>query len=312
MKVVFMGTPDFAVPCLNMLIKEHEVVAVFTQPDKPKGRGKKVQMTPVKELAVEHNIPVYQPVRIKKGDSTDILREINPDIIIVIAYGQLLSQAILDIPKCGCVNVHASLLPSYRGSAPINWAIVNGETKSGVTTMFMDIGMDTGDMILKDEVEITETTTAGELYAELMTLGGKTLKNTMDMIEAGNAPREKQDHELASHAPLMNKEMSIINWNKTAKEINCLIRGFNPWPVAISSYTDLKMKVFKSTVLGETKKGKPGEIVAVSKDGIDVMTGEGVLRLEEIQFPNKKRMTVSQYILGNDVKTGVVLGEENE
>jgi len=312
MKVVFMGTPDFAVPCLDMLIKEHEVVAVFTQPDKPKGRGKKVQMTPVKELAVEHDIPVYQPVRIKKGDSADILREMNPDIIIVIAYGQLLSQEILDIPKHGCVNVHASLLPAYRGSAPINWAIVNGETKSGVTTMFMDIGMDTGDMILKDEVEITETTTAGELYAELMTLGGKTLKNTMDMIEAGTAPREKQDDALACHAPPMNKEMSVIDWSKTAKEINCLIRGFNPWPVAISSYTGLKMKVFKSTVLGEVKKGNPGEVVAVSKEGIDVMTGDGILRLEEIQFPNKKRMTVSQYILGNDVKTGVVLGDENE
>ena len=219
MKVVFMGTPDFAVPCLDVLIKNFEVQGVFTQPDRPKGRGKKLAMSPIKERAIESGIPVYQPEKIKKSSDIQVLKDLSPDIIVVVAYGQLLSQEILDIPRFGCINVHASLLPKYRGAAPINWAIVNGEKETGVTTMYMARGLDTGDMIFKDSVEITDTMTAGQLHDILSEKGGDIILKTLKAIESGKCPREVQDDSLSCYASMIDKDMAVVDWTKTAFEI---------------------------------------------------------------------------------------------
>lgn len=309
MRVVFMGTPDFAVPCLDILINNYDVQAVFTQPDRPKGRGKKLSMSPVKKRAIESNIPVYQPERIKKSDEIQILKDMNPDVIVAVAYGQILSEEILNIPRFGCINVHASLLPKYRGAAPINWAIVNGDKETGVTTMYMAKGCDTGDIIYKDVVEITSTMTAGELHDLLSEKGRDLILKTLKAIEENNCPREAQDDSLSSHAPMMNKEMAIIDWNKPATEINCLIRGFNPWPVATTTIKGEKLKIFSSTVTDIEATGKPGEIVNVTKEGIYVNCSDVLLLLNEIQMPNKKRMTVEQFILGNTIQENTILGE---
>lgn len=221
-----MGTPDFAVPTLKRLIEEHEVVGVFTQPDKPKGRGQKMQYTPVKELALQHNIPVYQPKSIRKEkEYIDILKKLSPDVGVVVAFGQILPKEVLDIPKYGCINVHASLLPKLRGAAPINWSIINGDNVTGITTMQMDVGLDTGDMLLKEEVEILDTDTAGTLHDKLMVVGAELLIKTLKAIEDGSIKPEKQDDSLSSYAPMLNKELGHIDWNKDAREVFNLIRG---------------------------------------------------------------------------------------
>ncbi|MFL8632575.1 methionyl-tRNA formyltransferase [Clostridioides difficile] len=309
MKIVFMGTPDIAVPCLQKIIDEkYEILGVVTQPDKPKGRGKKLGMSPVKELAIENNIPVYQPVKARDKEFIDKIKSLNPDVIVVVAFGQILPKEILEIPKLGCINVHVSLLPKYRGAAPINWVIINGEEKTGVTTMYMDEGLDTGDMILKTEVNLDENITAGELHDKMMNIGAETLKETLRLIEEGNAPREVQNHEEFSYAPIMNKSLGNIDFSKSAREIHNLVRGVNPWPSAYTTYNDVIMKVWKTKVLDEKSTKDVGTIVDVSKDGIKVSTIDNVLLIEEIQMPNKKRMLVGEYIKGNTIETGLVLG----
>ena len=310
MKVVFMGTPDFAVPCLQAIIDEgHEVLAVVTQPDKPKGRGKKMSMPPVKELALKYDIKVYQPQRVKTDEFVNILKDINPDIMVVVAFGQILSKDILDIPKYGCINVHASLLPKYRGAAPINWVIINGEKTTGVTTMYMDVGLDTGDMILKKEMNIEIDETAGELHDKMMYVGADVLKDTLKLIESKSAPREKQDDNESSYAPIMDKNLGNIDWSKKSEEIYNLIRGTNPWPSAYTKYNNETMKIWKSEILDKKSNTNPGTILNVDKKGIEVATGDSVLLLKEIQMPGKRRMSVEDYIKGNDININSVLGE---
>ncbi|WP_300278986.1 methionyl-tRNA formyltransferase [Peptacetobacter sp.] len=308
MKVVFMGTPDIAVPCLQKIIDEkHEVLAVVTQPDKPKGRGKKMAMPPVKELAVEHNIEVYQPLKARDKEFIKTIEKINPDIIVVVAFGQILPKELIEIPKYGCINVHVSLLPKYRGAAPINWVIINGEEKTGVTTMYMDEGLDTGDMILTKEFKLDDKITAGELHDKMMIEGAKLLKETMDLIEEGKAPRIAQNHEEFTYAPIMDKELGHIDFNKSSKDIHNLVRGVNPWPSAYAMYNEGKMKIWKTEVLDEKSDKKPGTIISTDKLGIRVSTNDGVILIKEIQMPNKKRMPVSEYIKGNSIEEGVVL-----
>lgn len=309
MKVVFMGTPDIAVPCLQKIIDEgHEVIGVVTQPDKPKGRGKKLGMSPVKELALKYDIPVYQPIRARDDEFVQTLKHLNPELIVVVAFGQILPKAILDIPKLGCINVHVSLLPKYRGAAPINWVIINGEQKTGVTTMYMDEGLDTGDMILKSEVDLDDNITAGELHDKMMEIGADTLKQTMDLIEKGCAPREPQNHDEFSYAPIMNKSLGNIKWNNSAKEIHNLVRGVNPWPSAYTIYNGDTMKIWKTEVLGERSDKTPGTILKVDKDGIRISTEDNIILVKEIQMPGKKRVLVSEYIKGNTIESGAILG----
>lgn len=309
MKIVFMGTPEIATGCLQKIIDEkYEVIGVVTQPDKPQNRGKKLGMPPVKELALKYDIPVYQPVKAREESFVETLKELNPDVIVVVAFGQILPKEILDIPKLGCINVHVSLLPKYRGAAPINWVIINGESKTGVTTMYMDEGLDTGDMILKTEFDLDDEITAGELHDKMMVLGAQTLKETLDLIEKGCAPREKQNHDEFSYAPMMNKALGNIDWNKSAKEIHNLVRGVNPWPSAYTTYDDKTMKVWKSRVLGETSDKTYGTILKVDKEGMRVSTKDNVILIEELQMPGKKRVLVSEYIKGNSIESGKVLG----
>ncbi len=308
MKIIFMGTPEFSVPPLQKLINEFEVCAVFTQPDRPKGRGKNLAMSAVKQLAISHNIPVYQPLRLKKNEEMiELIKNIQPDFIVVVAFGQLLPKEILDIPKYGCVNLHASLLPKYRGAAPINWCIINGETKSGNTTMLMDVGLDTGDMLLTEEVELTNTITAGELHDILSSSGGELLVKTIKGIINNEIEPVKQDNEGSCYASMLGKEMAAINWEKSSLGIHNFIRGLNPWPIAYTLYEDRVMKIYKSKVIDEESNKCIGSIIEVSKLGIKVATGNGVLLIEEIQFPGKKPLKVKDYIIGNKIDEGVVL-----
>lgn len=309
MKIVFMGTPEFAVPCLQKIIDEgHEVLAVVTQPDKPKGRGKKLAMPPVKELALKYNIDVYQPVKAREESFVEKLKEINPELIVVVAFGQILPKSILDIPKFGCVNVHASLLPKYRGAAPLNWVIINGEEKTGVTTMYMDVGLDTGDMILKSEIPLDDEITAGELHDKMMIDGANVLKETIDLIAQGKAPREKQNDDETCYSPIMDKTLGNIDWKKSAKDIHNLVRGVNPWPSAYTTYENQTMKIWKTKVVDKNSDKAPGTILKVDKEGIEVNTGNGVIQISEIQMSGKKRMVVSEYIKGNTISTDIVLG----
>lgn len=308
MKIVFMGTPDFAVPSLKELINKYGVEAVFTQPDRPKGRGKKLAFSPVKEEALKHDIKVYQPEKLKnEKEMIEMLKEMNPDFIIVVAFGQILTKEVLDIPKYGCINLHGSILPMYRGAAPINWAIMNGEKVSGNTTMLMDVGLDTGDMLLKDEVEITDNMTAGELYDILKERGGKLLVNTIEGLVNNTITPEKQSDE-TFYAKMLNKEMAKIDWSKSAKDINNMIRGLNPWPVAHTLYDGSTMKIFESEVINKNSKEENGKIISVSKKGIEVSTGDGILLIKKMQFPNSKPLTVEQYINGHEVNKEFILG----
>lgn len=307
MKIVFMGTPDFSVPSLKKLIDTYEVCAVFTQPDKPKGRGKKMAFSPIKEVALEHDIPVYQPVKLKDDrECIEELKKLKPDFIIVVAFGQILTQEVLDIPKYACINLHASLLPMYRGAAPLNWAIIKGEKVSGNTTMLMEIGLDTGDMLLKNEVEITEDMTAGELHDLLMNSGGDLLVETIEGLVNKTITPKKQEGE-TFYAKMLNKDTGKINWNSTAKDIHNLIRGLNPWPIAHTTYEGQSMKIYKSKALNENSNKEPGTIIKVDKEGLRVSCSEGVLLIEKVQFPNGKPLTIEQYINGNPIKENIKL-----
>lgn len=302
MRIVFMGTPDFAVPSLQMLIDRGEnVCAVFTQPDKPKGRGHKLQAPPVKELALAHNIPVYQPATLRAEEPQRLLSELAPELIVVAAYGKLLPKAVLDLPKYGCINVHGSLLPKYRGAAPIQWAVINGEEMTGVTTMYMGEGMDTGDMLLKAETPIGPEETAGELFDRLMILGAQLLGETLDALAAGVLQRVPQDEAQATKAPMLSKELSTLKFHRPASELHDLIRGLNPWPCAVVELGGKRLKLLASKVVGES--GAPGEVVQ-REDGMVVFCGEGALLITELQTETGKRMGSAEYLRGHPIAPG--------
>lgn len=308
MNIVFMGTPDFAVPSLKKLIEKHNVMAILTQPDKPKGRGKKMAYSDVKEEGIKHDIPIYQPVKLKDDrELIEKLKEMNPDFMIVVAFGQILTKEVLDIPKYGCINLHGSLLPMYRGAAPINWAIINGEKVSGNTTMLMDVGLDTGDMLLKDEVEIPEDMTAGELYDILKERGSDLLLDTIEGVVNNTIVPEKQTDE-TFYAKMLNKDIAVISWDKCAEKIHNLIRGLNPWPIAYTDYKEERMKVFESEVLNEKTSKTPGTILEVSKKGMKVACKDSVLLVKKVQFPNKKPLTIAEYINGHEIEENIILG----
>ena len=305
MNIVFMGTPDFAVPSLKALIDEFGVKAVYTQPDRPKGRGKKLAMSPVKEVAVENNITVFQPNSLRKEpEAVEALKALEPDFIIVVAFGQILPKEVLDIPKYACINLHGSLLPKYRGAAPIQWSVINGEKIAGNTTMLMDVGLDTGDMLLKDEVEITRYMTSGELYEKLKNRGANLLVETIKKMQKGEITPIKQNDEESCYAPMLNKEMTKIDWNKSAEVIHNHIRGLNPWPVATTQYEDKTMKIYESDFEEGKSDKEVGTIVEVNKKGIKVATSNGVLIIKKLQFPNGKPLMVQDFLNGNTIEEG--------
>lgn len=310
MKVIFMGTPDFSVNTLKY-IKDagHEILLVVSQPDKPKGRGKAMLPTPVKEAALAMSLPVYQPKRVRDPESIKYLSEYKADIIVVVAFGQILPKEILDMPKFGCVNVHASLLPKYRGAAPIQWAVIDGEAVSGVTTMRMDEGLDTGDMILKTEVVLDEKETGGSLFEKLAEEGAKLCVKTLQEIENNTAVFTPQDHESATHTRMIKKQLGEINWNTKAVEIERLIRGLNPWPSAFTKLNGKMMKIWAAHVTDQMTSEKPGTITGVTGNEIAVQTKEGTLILTEIQMEGKKRMSVQAFLRGFELEKGIVLNE---
>ena len=311
MRIVFMGTPDFSVPALKALVEAgHQVTAVVTQPDKQRGRGKKMQFPPVKEKAVEYDIPVYQPQRARDEEFIEELKNLNPDVIVVVAYGQILPESILNIPKYGCINVHGSLLPKYRGAAPIQWAVLDGEEKTGITTMYMEKGLDTGDMIDKAEVVLDKKETAGSLHDKLMVLGADLLLETLKKLEDGTAVREKQNDEESCYAKMLSKDMGQIDFTKSAREIECLIRGLNPWPSAYTDWNGKVMKIWEAKVLDENTDATPGTIVKVEKDGFSVQTGDGLLKVLVLQIPGKKRMEADAFLRGYQIETGCELSSQ--
>lgn len=307
MNIVFMGTPDFSVESLKRLKEKHNVVAVVSQPDKPKGRGKKLVNTPVKQFALDNGIAkIYQPEKIKDEEFVKILKNLDADLFVVVAYGQLLSEQVLNIPKYGCINVHGSLLPKYRGAAPIQWSIINGEEKTGVTIQYMEKGMDSGDMILKEEIIIEKTETYKTLYDKMSIVGAEALIKAIELIETGNVNAEKQNHDEATYAPMIYKEMGHINWNNSSKDIINLIRGINPIPMAYSIYKD---EVFKISEAEEVSgySGNIGEIVDVQKDGFIVKTKDSSIIIKEMQAKGGKRMKTSDYLRGHSIEKGTIL-----
>lgn len=302
MRVIFMGTPDFAVPTLQKLIdRGDDVCAVFTQPDKPKGRGHKLQAPPVKELALAHGLPVYQPATLRDQEIQAQIVGMAADVIVVAAYGKILPKAVLDAPKLGCVNVHGSLLPKYRGAAPIQWAVIHGDKTAGVTTMFMGEGLDTGDMLLKAETEVGPEETSGQLFRRLSDLGAGLLGETLERMEQGTLERIPQDEQEATHAPLLTKELSQIDWSRPAQEIHDLIRGLNPWPCACAVLGGKRLKLLASRV-GE-EAGEPGTLLALP-EGLAVCCGSGSLLLTELQTENGNRMSGKDYLLGHPLEEG--------
>ncbi len=309
MRIVFMGTPQFAVPSLEALLDAgYDVVGAFTQPDRPVGRGHKLAACPVKEAALRRGVPVYQFERLRSEEGLACLRGLAPDLVVTAAFGQILSQALLDVPRLGTVNVHASLLPAYRGAAPINWCIINGETKTGVTTMLTDAGVDTGDMLLRRETDIGEMETAGELTERLAQMGAELLIETLAGYIAGEITPTKQDERLASRQPMLKKEMGRIDWTRSAAQIACQARGLNPWPCACTGYAGGVLKVYLARpAQGE---GEPGTVlVASAKEGLIVACGEGALEILEMQAPGGKRMTARAYLAGKKIEPGTKFGE---
>jgi len=303
-----MGTPEFSVGTLESLIEAgHEVVAVFTQPDKPKGRGKAVQYSAVKEAALKHHIQVYQPIKVREPEFVTILKDINPDVIVVVAFGQILTKEILEMPKYGCINVNASLLPRYRGAAPIKWVVINGEKESGVTTMRMDVGIDTGDMIMKTVVPITEEETGGSLHDKLMVAGAKLCVETLKKLEDNTAVFEKQDDSLSNYVQILHKSIGNIDWNTTTVEIERLIRGLNPWPSAYTKLNQKTLKIWKANVIEKDVPGEVGTIVELTKDSICVKCQKGILAITELQLEGKKRMSAGDFLRGVQIELGTKL-----
>ncbi|MBR3722688.1 MAG: methionyl-tRNA formyltransferase [Selenomonadaceae bacterium] len=307
LRVLFMGTPDFALPSLKMLTDEANVVAVVTQPDKPKGRGHKLMPPPVKIFAEEKSILVYQPQKVREPEFVEKLKELAPDVIIVVAFGQILPEEILNFPKYGCINLHGSLLPAYRGAAPIEWSIINGEKNTGVTTMFMAAGLDTGDMLLKEEVAISEDETADELRAVLSEIGAKVLKQTLLKMLSGELKREVQDDSKSSYASRIVKETGLIDWTKSARDIHNLVRGLNSTSVAYTNFNGEVFKIWRTKLLAcgiDVPSGdfEVGSILKTDNDGIYVKTGNGVLLITEVQTPGKKKMSAKDYLRGHSIK----------
>lgn len=322
MKVVFMGTPDFAVSTLEAIYEAgHEIVLVVTQPDKPRGRGKEMQFPDVKVWAIEHDLPVYQPVKIKEEEAIEYLRGYEADVFVVAAFGQILPKAILDMPPLGCVNVHASLLPKYRGAAPIQWAVINGDKVSGVTTMQMGVGLDDGDMLLKEEVELAEDETGGSLFDRLAIVGGKLCVETIEGLKAGTVKAIPQNEDEATHVGMIKKSMGEMDFEKSAVELERLIRGLNPWPSAFTKLNGKTLKVWKAAVssyedmanetgisVSDIEGSNPGEIIWTGKDSIAVKCNGDILLMKEVQLEGKKRMTVADYLRGHGIEQHTVLG----
>lgn len=322
MKIVFMGTPDFAAGALEAIIQAgHEVVLVVTQPDKPQGRSKELKPSAVKECAMGHNLPIFQPEKIKRPEEIEKLKKYPADIFVVAAFGQILSKEILDMPPLGCINIHASLLPKYRGAAPIQWAVIDGEEKTGITIMKMDIGIDTGDILLQEEYTLAEDETGESLFDRLCVLGAELIVKALPLIEQGKLTPVKQKEEDSSYAKMLSKAMGEINWNQPAVSIERLIRGLNSWPSAFSHLRGKTMKIWKARVVKpennikqedsivpeneiNPEKAAPGEVIRVSREGITVATKEDALELLEIQPEGKKRMAVKEYLLGYKVEVG--------
>ena len=308
MKVIFMGTPDFAVETLEAIIKAgHEVVLTVTQPDKPKGRGGALQFPPVKECAIAHHIPVFQPRKIREEENVEYLKTFDADIMVVAAFGQILPKAILDMPPFGCINVHASLLPKYRGAAPIQWSVINGDAVTGVTIQRMDVGIDTGDIIAIRQVPIALDETGGSLFDKLAKVGAQLCVEAMESIEKGEAKYTPQDHEQATHVSQISKEFGNIDWNKSAVEIEHLIRGLNPWPSAYTGLDGKTFKIWKAEVISMDCEYEPGCIIDLTKNSMKVQTGQGVLSLLEVQLEGKKRMDIDAFLRGYQVTVGSFL-----
>ena len=309
MRILFMGTPDFAVPSLEALIGAgHEICGVFTQPDKPKNRGMKLQAPPVKECALTHDIPVYQPTKLRDGTALALIQELAPELIVVAAYGRILPDDILAAPPKGCINVHSSLLPNYRGAAPINWAVLNGDRETGVTIMHMAHDLDAGDIISQAATPIDQDETVVTLHDRLAELGGKLLAETVAQIDAGTATRIPQDHEKATLAPMLSRELSPMDWSRPARALHNQVRGLIPWPAAVTTLGDKRCKVFKTVVSEEQTSAAPGTVLLAGKDGLAVACGEGtVLRIEELQPDGGKRMRAADYLRGHPIEAGTML-----
>jgi len=307
LKTVFMGTPEFAVGTLQGLIDAGvNLIGVYTQPDRPKGRGKKMTPPPVKELAQEQNIPVFQPQKLRAPDAVAELQELAPDLIVVVAYGQILPQSVLDIPRFGCINVHASLLPKYRGAAPINKAIVDGETVTGITTMLMDAGLDTGDMLVKKTLEIGPDETAGELHDRLAVLGRETMEETLQQLLAGSLTPEKQQDAESTYAPMMKKEDGLVDWSLAAQEVHDRVRGLAPWPGAFTLLDGEILKISQTETAEGT--GAPGNILCAEVTGVTVACGDGAIRIGALQLPGKKMMNAADFLRGHTLLPGQSLG----
>ncbi len=305
MRILFMGTPDFAVNSLRRLVEDgHELCGVFTQPDKPKNRGHKLMPTPVKEYALTKNLPVFQPSSLRNEESLELVQSLEPELIVVAAYGKLLPEDILHTPRLGSINVHSSLLPKYRGAAPINWAVLNGESETGVTIMYMAKELDAGDIILQKKTPIGETEDAQALTARLAELGAEALSETVQALSAGTAVRTPQDHAQHTYAPMLGKELSPVDWTRSAHGISCQIRGLLPWPCASTNAVNgEEMKLYAAVETGETASSPPGTITSSGKQGIDIVCGDGkVLRITELQAKGGKRMSAAAYLLGHPIQ----------
>ena len=321
MRIVFMGTPDFSVPALKALVEAgHQVIAVVTQPDKPKGRGKEVQMTPVKIQAMEYGIPVYQPAKVREASFVEVLKGLEADVYVVIAFGQILPKAVLELPKYGCINIHASLLPKYRGAAPIQWCVIDGERETGITTMMMDVGLDTGDMLEKAVIPIEEKETGGSLHDKLSMAGGDLILSTLKKLEEGTLVRTPQTDEGTCYAKMLTKSLVDIDWNQGAVSIERLIRGLNPWPSAYTMWNGKTIKIWAADVIAGREAADflsesgvpaetgtaPGTVVCSDKRGLVVCTGGGLLSIRELQMEGKKRMDTPAFLRGYPIPAGDV------
>ncbi len=307
MNIVFMGTPEFAVPCLKRLISDgHNVKGVFTQPDKPKGRGHKMQFTPVKEYAVAADIPVFQPHKMRDGEALKILKELTPELIIVVAYGKILPQEILEFPKYGCINVHASVLPRYRGAAPIQWCVLNGEKISGITAMQMNTGLDTGDMLLTKTVEIGENETSGELHDKLSVLGADVMSETIERLNKNSLKPVKQNDSESNYAPMLTKELCPINWNDSAQNVHNKVRGLSPWPVATAKWNDKNLKIHKTSIV-EGINANPGEVILSDKKLVVSCGDSAGVEIITLQLEGKKAMCAADFLRGNPIAEGTIL-----
>lgn len=312
MRIIYMGTPEFSVPALEAIVAAgHEVVAVVTQPDKPKGRGKEVQITAVKEKALEYKIPVYQPVKARNPEFVKILSELKPDVIVVTAFGQLLPKSILDIPVFGCVNIHASLLPKYRGASPIQHAVINGEKETGITTQLMAEALDTGDILDQETIELDPKETGGSLHDKLSSLGGSLILKTLKKLEEGTAVRIPQDDAKSCYVGLLKKSTGDIDWSMEAADIERLIRGLNPWPSAFTCWNGKTIKIWDADVVDEEYQGTYGEVVVSGKEQLIIKTGKGALAIRQLQIQGKKRMDIGAFLRGYQITEGTVLERSN-